>query len=244
VAEEEDHDKQANESGGSAPARRSEGPTEPDIHDTISPGQGRAEQNSEPPVSLERDETSEAVPDTKKTILVSSSSKARARIIVCNDCGGDNVSGARFCENCGADLLLQQSARLEEESQKRLSQFAERSRRSRAAGGGLTVIRGGGLQDIREERPQPVEKKTYHSQYVPAGRGKLDVEPKAFQYKERPAHAHSMGPIKSYAAAPAEQRMVQDEETETSFVVGIIVAAVLFVLFVGLVAALVVILLM
>src|SRR5450759_2333914 len=38
------------------------------------------------------------------TILVSSSSKARSRIMVCLKCKHDNPPGATFCEGCGADL--------------------------------------------------------------------------------------------------------------------------------------------
>jgi len=199
----------------------------PEGKDTIVPGAGRARPPEEGP----------------GTILVSSSSKARTRIEVCGRCKNDNPPGARYCESCGADLDRQREERSLEESRKRSEKQARMPQRSGAERQGHTILRGPGSSPERRPEADIVEKRSYYSEYLPPGASGENLDHESFRSRAGPPPMRPVQQARQLPRLPVDAGRRPSEEKQTSLVVGIAVAAVLFVVFVGLIATLIVLLL-
>ena len=199
----------------------------PEGKDTIVPGAGRAQTPEEGP----------------GTILVSSSSKARTRIEVCHRCKNDNPPGSRYCESCGADMDRQREERSLEESRKRSERQARLSQRSKSGGQGHTILRRPGSSPERRPEADVVEKRSYYSEYLPPGASGKNLDHESFRSVAGPPPMRPVQQARQLPRLPVDAGQRPSEEKQTSLVVGIVVAAVMFVVFVGLIATLIVLLL-
>jgi ribosomal protein L40E len=180
------------------------------------------------------------------TIMVSSSSKARSRIRVCLKCKHDNPAGATFCEGCGADLDELEGKRSVEESDRAMEKLARKAARSK--GENKTIFR-----RVQKSAATPgqvvVEKKKYHSQYIPpsagadplAGYRPNTYDPSAYRQQNEPGHDQvQLTPMPRYQMELPPAQLSGQEESQTSWIAAIVIAAILFVIFSGLIAAIVV----
>lgn len=177
------------------------------------------------------------------TILVSSSSKARTQIEVCLRCKSDNPPGSRFCESCGADLNKEQDERAITESRERSEKYAKLAKRPLAGGHGQTILRKPGSSSARRQEADVVEKRSYHSQYLPPGASGRNLDHESYRSDVGPSPMQPIQQVRQLSRLPVDTVRQRTEEKQTSFVVGIAVAAVLFVVFAGLIAILIVLLL-
>lgn len=181
------------------------------------------------------------------TIMVSSSSKAQARIKVCLKCNHDNPGSAVYCEGCGATLDELESKRSAEEADRRMEKLARKAVKS--SGQNKTVFRRGGGNRPARGSDVVVEKKKFHSQYIPpaagadplAGYRPNTYDPSGFyQGSEYPGQHRQPLPGEIYPVQYVQVPSGEHGESQTSWIVGVVVAAALFVILSGLVAAIVV----
>ncbi len=205
-----------------------------------------------PGTRLLKDRRRGAAPGAFKTILVSSSAKARAKIRKCEECGHDNVPEAVYCEGCGSNLDDQEKKKEFEESMRRLDEYTEKVAGARSKREGGTILR-------RRKAPvmQPaadVEKKSYHSQYMPGGADRVqqydqsgfrsDVAAPVRQGYGPPAYQQpgAVQPVMpQYVAVPVNYAVpAQPKTRSTAFIVGVVLLAFLAVVLIGLVITIVI----
>jgi ribosomal protein L40E len=180
------------------------------------------------------------------TILVSSSSKARSRIRVCLKCKHDNPPGATFCEGCGADLDELEKKRSLEESDRAMEKLARKAVKS--LGDSKTIFRRA-AKPVAPPGDVVVEKKKYHSQYIPpaagadprAGYRPNTYDPEAYRQPDGPVlNQVPLAPAQQYYVQPVPPQGSGAEKSQTSWIYALVIAAVLFLILSGLVAAIVV----
>lgn len=197
------------------------------------------------------DEAEEA-PRTFKTIHVSSSAKARALIRTCDKCRHDNIPEARFCEGCGDNLDQQEQKKEFEASMKQLEDYAEKAAKVRPKKDGRTILRR--YKTPVMQPPVDIEKKSYHSHYIPPGTpAAQQFDPAGFrsdqvlaerqQYQQQlyPPHGNAPQGMQQYVTVPVnyELRPVTGGRS-TSFIVGVILLSLLALVLIGLVVTIVV----
>lgn len=177
-----------------------------------------------------------------KTIHVSASSKARARIRVCMDCGSDNLPEAGFCEKCGSNLDEQEQGKAAEETRKQLQEYAQRVADSKPRRDAKTIFRRRKTPVMQVQKD--IEKKSYHSQYIAPGVADAQYDPSAFR-----SDLYSVPPQVPQGVQQPAQLPVNyvsqggEREKQASFVIGVAVASVLSVMFISLVVVIIVLLL-
>ena len=193
----------------------------------------------EKPGTVIKEKPSEKPTGKQDTILIPSSSKARARIRVCLKCKHDNPTEAKFCEGCGADLDDLENMRSVEETEKKMQGLARSSSRSKSDN--KTIFRRNKTPSGTPESAI-LEKKKYQSQYIPQSPQadpmvgyRLNTYDPAGYYQLEQQSSVQMGQVQPMAV----QQPAQAEE-QTSWIIGLVIAAVLFVVLSGLVAAIVV----
>lgn len=205
-----------------------------------------------PGTRLLKDRRDGDAPRTFKTILVSSSAKARAKIRKCEECGHDNVPAAVYCEGCGSNLDDQEQKKEFEKSMRRLDEYTEKIAGSRPKKDGGTILR-------RRKAPvmQPaadVEKKSYHSHYVPGGAERVQqYDQSGFRSDQAAPVQQVFGPhgyrqpgvvqpvVPQYVALPVDYNITARPKTRsTAFIVGVVLLAFLALVLVGLVITIVI----
>lgn len=179
----------------------------------------------------------------RKTLFISSSSKARTQIEVCLRCNSDNPPGAHSCESCGADLDKQREERSLAESRERLEKYTHLVEKPQAGGHGRTVLRSPPSSPAARPEADAVEKRSYHSQYFPPGASGENLDHEEFRSDVIPAPMRPIQQGRQLPHLPVDTAPQHSEEKQTSFVVGVAIAAVLFVVFSALVATMIVLLL-
>lgn len=185
------------------------------------------------------------------TLHVSASSKARARIRVCEKCNHDNIADARFCEVCGEDINEQERRREIEESRKELEKYAKRVVKVGPDKDAKTVFRRSKTPPMQQP-PKDIEKKSYQSHYIPAGSPAGQYDPTAFRSDQQLVQSYQQQPIPvqvqqqyipvpvGYVAQPVPVQQAPGKERSVSLIVGIVVSSVLAVLLIALVVIIVV----
>lgn len=177
-------------------------------------------------------------PGAAGTVMISSSSKARARIKVCDNCHFDNSLASRFCEGCGADLLSKEKERSAREHRENVGELRPASRGATPVVGAATLREGA---RPAQRAGMPLEKKSVHSRYVPSGEEITGAGPPGARL---PGEARRVRAPSAPIYVRAEpQRRQPAEAGQTSTLVGIVVASALLVVFAGLVATLIIVIL-
>ena len=229
-------------------ARESEPAVEPGpttgAENTDTPPHGTPGTNVVRPFDKDNEQESHT---TFKTIHVSSSAKARARIRTCDKCGHDNIPEATYCEGCGDNLDEREQKKEFEASMKQLEDYAEKAAKVRPRKDGRTILRR--YKTPVMHSPVDIEKKSYHSHYIPPGTPAVQqFDPAAFRsdqgLSERQQYQQQVYPpqgVQQYVAVPVnyELRPVTSGRS-TSFVVGVVLLSLLGLVLIGLVVTIVV----
>lgn len=188
-----------------------------------------------------------------KTIHVSSSAKARARIRTCEKCRHDNIPEARYCEGCGDDIDAQEQKKEFEQSMKQLEEYSEKTSKAGVKKDGGTMLRRRRTPVMQP--PVDIEKKSYHSHYIPPGTPAVQqFDPAGF--RSDPASGYQvvqqqMTPPQGYIVQPGMQQQyvavplnysvqVAPKGKSASFIIGVIVLSFLALALIALIVTIVV----
>ena len=234
-------------------ARESEPAVEPGptagAENTDTPSHGTPGTNVVRPFDKDKEQEP---PTTFTTIHVSSSAKARARIRTCDKCGHDNIPEATYCEGCGDNLDEQEQKKEFEASMKQLEDYAEKAAKVRPQKDGRTILRR--YKTPVMQPPVDIEKKSYHSHYIPAGTpAAQQFDPAGFRsdqaFAEQHNHQQQIFPNQSYPPQGMQQYVAVPVSYElrpvtsgrsTSFIVGVILLSLLALALIGLVVTIIV----